>query len=402
MKLKERLQYIIDGSTYQGLEVFTIGDSVHWSFLKLKRSKGELTLLHESTSISLETLLPEVDKKSPLVLVINTSKVLKKQIAKEAQGTPEQWVGQAFPNLDMDSFHFEIMESPSIRVVSICKTSEVNDILENLKGHGILPTKVYLGVSALKNSLPYLDFPIYGSNFTIETHSPGSLHLENMDAMGQDDMDINGLTLSVPNLLPFSAVLGHIAQDRGISNLSGINGSLENSFKNRRIFQLGLQVGLGTILMVLLLNFVLFSHYRTKTQTMDSISSLEIQTEMLKEVRDRVNGKETKLKALLGSSHSKTSYYLDRIAQSLPHTLLLDEMVYQPLSKPIQDGKPIEVTKHSLVLSGETADKEAFTQWTDTLEKMDWIAHVDILGYEYASSSSDRFSLNIELHGTGQ
>lgn len=402
MKLKERLQHIIEGSIYQGLEVFAGGDSIYWSFLKLKRSKGELTLLHESTSASLDTLLPEVDKKSPLVLVINTSKVLKKQMAQGTQGTPEQWVGQAFPNLDMDSFHFEVMESPSIRAVSICKTSEVNGMLETLKGHGILPAKVYLGVSALKNSLPYLDLPIVGSNFAIGVHSTGSLYLENMDSMGEGKMDIHGLTLSVPNLLPFSAILGHIAQDRSISNLVSINMVLDNGFKDRRIFHLGLQVGLGTILAILLLNFVLFSHYRSKTQDMDSISSLEIQTEMLKEVRDRVNRKETKLNTMLGSSHSIASYYLDRMAQSLPQSVLLDELVYQPLSKPVQEGKPIEVTKHSLVLSGETSDKEAFTLWTDTLEKMEWIAHVDILGYEYASSSSDTFSLKIELHGTGQ
>lgn len=402
MKLKERLQHIIESSIYQGLEVFAVGDAMHWSFLKLKRSKGELTLLHESTSTSLDTLLPEVDKKNPLVLVINTSKVLKKQITKEAQGTPEQWVGQAFPNLDMDSFHFEIMESPSIRAVSICKTSEVNDLLENLKGHGILPAKVGLGVSPLKNSLSYLDFPIQGSNFMIGIHGTGSLHLENTDALGQGKMDIHGLSLSVPNLLPFSAILGYIAKGRGMSNLANTNRALESDFKNRRFFHLGLQAGLGTILTILLLNFVLFSHYRSKSQNMDLSSSIEIQTEMLKEVRDRVNKKETKLNTMLGSSHSKASYYLDRVAQSLPQSVLLDELVYQPLSRPVQEGKPIEVTKHSLVLSGETADKAAFTQWTDTLEKMEWIAQVNILGYEYASSSSDRFSLNIELHGTGQ
>lgn len=402
MKLKERLQHIIDGSTYQGLEVFSIGDSVHWSFLKLKRSKGELILLFESTSASLDTVLTEVDKNSPLVLVINTSKVLKKQIAHEAQGTPEQWVGQAFPNLDMDSFHFEVMESSGTRIVSICKTSEMDGMLKILKGHGILPTKVYLGISALKNSIPYLNLPVVGSNFAIIPDGTGSLHLENRDAMGQGKINIHGLTVSEFSLLPFSAILGHIAQDRGISNLVSINMVLDNGFKNRRFFHLGLQVGLGTILVLLLLNFVLFSHYRSKTQDMDSSSILEMQTEMLKEMRDRVNKKETKLNNMLGSSQSKASYYLDRIAQSLPQSVLLDELVYQPLSKPVQEGKPIEVTKQSLVLSGETADKEAFTQWTDTLEKMDWITQVEILGYEYASSSSDRFSLNIELHGTRQ
>src|SRR5690606_39171621 len=124
---------------------------------------------------------------------------------------------------------------------------------------------------------------------------------------------------------PFSAILGHIAQDRGISNLVSINMVLDNGFKNRRFFHLGLQVGLGTILVLLLLNFVLFSHYRSKTQDMDSSSSLEMQTEMLNEMRDRVNKKETKLNTMLGSSHSKTSYYLDRMAQSLPQSVLLDE-----------------------------------------------------------------------------
>src|SRR5690606_34978314 len=107
LNLKERIRHIIEGSTYQGLEVFEQGQTVHYSFLKLKRSKGELTVLTDTNSGSLDTFIAEINTKNPLVLVINTSKVLKKQIAMEVQGSPQQWVARAFPNLDLDNFYWQ-------------------------------------------------------------------------------------------------------------------------------------------------------------------------------------------------------------------------------------------------------------------------------------------------------
>lgn len=400
--MKNRLQHIIKGNLYQGLEIFEVNNTRYYAFLKLVRKKQELMISAEGIFTDLDKLVACVDKKNPLVLVFNSSKVLLRKIPEATYANAEQWVAQAFPNLDLENFHFQVLDSKDIKVVSICKKTEITDLLNKLGGKGIVPSSISIGISELSNTLPYLNFPVQGSSFTIAKDDEEELEIGNPGNMDNGKIDLNGLILSNSSLLSFSGILATLNNSHGPSNLFAINQSLEYGFKNRKLFNLGLQIGLSSLLAILLLNFVLFSHYRSKMADLHLISSLENQSNLLNQTKERIAYKESKLNALINNSNSKVTYYLDTIGSSLPASILLDELDYQPLLKPVQKDKSIETIQNTIVVSGLTNNKDEFTFWANILEKMSWVKTVEIQNLEFVTNNLDRFTIKIEIHETGQ
>lgn len=356
----------------------------------------------EEIFTDLDKLVACVDKKNPLVLVFNSSKVLLRKIPEAKYANAEQWVTQAFPNLDLENFHFQVLGSKDIKVVSICKKTEITDLLNKLGGKGIVPSSISIGISELSNTLPYLNFPVQGSSFTIAKDDDEELEIRNPGNMDNGKIDLNGLILSNSSLLSFSGILATLNNSHGPSNLFAINQSLEYGFKNRKLFNLGLQIGLSSLLAILLLNFVLFSHYRSKMADLHLISSLENQSTLLNQTKERIAYKESKLNTLINNSNSKVTYYLDAIGSSLPASILLDELDYQPLLKPVQKDKSIETIQNTIVVSGLTNNKDEFTFWANILEKMSWVKTVEIQNLEFVTNNLDRFTIKIEIHETGQ
>lgn len=401
--MKSRFQHIIEGSTYQGLEVFGLEDKTFYSLLKVKKKKGELDTVYEKVFESIEGLAPHVEKKKALFLVINSSKVLKKQVSVDSKLNLEQSVVQAFPNLDLENFYYEVLDAKEFGIVSIGKKEYVNQTLTELKSFGIVPARISLGISDLQNSIPYLKGSnIQGSNFRLISINSQDFKFESKSSAEQNNIKISGLSLSSAGLLSFSSILGYLGGPHKNSNVIELNQKYKNSFQNSRFFDFGIKRGLGFILGVLLINFLAFSYYHAKVQSMETVSESERQLSMLKTIKDRVGSKEERLHKLLGSSSSKSTFYMDRIAAGLPNSIQLDQMVYQPLLKPVREGKLIELDQNNIRISGYSKDKIQFAQWTEALEQEDWTGKVEILSFEYASNNTDKFIVKIKTNETGQ
>ena len=61
----------------------------------------------------------------------------------------------------------------------------------------------------------------------------------------------------------------------------------------------------------------------------------------LTRLREIVTKKKKIVKSLTSASNSKVIWYVDEISKTVPSSLYLDEINYQPLEKPIKDEKPI-------------------------------------------------------------
>ncbi|MFC4221152.1 hypothetical protein [Flagellimonas marina] len=401
--MKSWFKNILEGSQYQGLEIFEVDNTVYFSLLKLKKTKDELVKADEGVYGRVEDLVPHIDKKQPLFLTLNTSKVLKKQIGVEQRGTAEQVVSQAYPNLPLENFYFEVLDHQNLRMVSISKKEYIVEHLEMLETHGIFPCSISMGISNMGNLLPYFKgTAIQGSNFVLSTSEDSEYIMSSRNNPVNDNLELNGLTLTNTGLLPFASILGHLGSDQKESNLVDINGQAANEFQNRRFFDLGVKWGLSIILVILLSNFLLFSYYHNRTLGMGTSASIEQQNRALETLRAKVLEKEDRLKSLMASGNSVSTFYLDRIAHDLPNSIQLDIMVYQPLAKPVRDNTPIEILENNILVSGNASDKTEFSQWTESMESKRWVENVKIIGYEYVSNSLDRFTVKITLNEVEQ
>jgi Tfp pilus assembly protein PilN len=81
----------------------------------------------------------------------------------------------------------------------------------------------------------------------------------------------------------------------------------------------------------------------------------------------------------------------------LPNTIQLAELTYQPITKRIKKNKPISLLQNELYISGISTDSDAFSDWIQTLENIEWIVNVTVVNYSSQSKSVTEFSLKIQL-----
>jgi len=137
---------------------------------------------------------------------------------------------------------------------------------------------------------------------------------------------------------------------------------------------------------------LIFSYYYDKLEILNQDSSINSSNkERLVKLKETVSSKETRVETILGNKNTKSTLYLDEIANSVPNTMLLDAITYQPLLKPIQKNKLIEQNLNTILIEGESYNSDDFSNWTDTLEGFKWIKAVETQGYGYKTQKSSYF-----------
>ena len=395
----EFIKNIVQGNIFQSLEIFEVNGRDYFALLVLENRKGELEVIAEHLTETLEDLQQFLEKKNPLLLTINTSKVLKKQFITESNNNPELLLANIFPNLELDNFYYQLLTSRSQSVVSISKKDHIDRYLAQLGKIGIKPLKIALGISNILILEGFAKGTLMGSSFKVVLSETLFETYKNVSENNETTIWLNGITFKNWSLLGFAQILAFLQQQSQSSNLANLNLNLSNEFKNRKWFVFGVKFGLGFLLLLLFVNFLVFNHFHEKnkelttatmnTQNLDSI---------LNQLQKRILNKELRLHSILNSKNSKTSYYLDELGKLVPKSVYLKNMQYQPLMKPIRDDKAIDLIDNIIQISGTTEENNQFTLWFDNLEIQEWVNSVEIMDYEYLSNSSANFTLKVFLN----
>jgi Tfp pilus assembly protein PilN len=397
------IKNIVEGSNYIGLEIFDINGIEHYSILKICKQKNQLEVTYKETFKTLEEAVQQLDKKTPLFLTINNAKIVKKKVISNRQQDAVSLLAGSFPNLDVTNFYYQTVSKLNTGFVSLGKKEYIEEHLKKLNGLDITVFSVMLGPTQLTTLGKYLKGPIMGSNFTLEFEKGAIVKYSNEVSLENRTYLINGIEISKNHLLSFAHILSYILNTKTNSNLNEINSYYSNILKNSRLFDVGLKFMFGFFLLLLLTNFLGYSYYNQQNvELTNQLADNSMQTNALAALKKRIASKEDKLKILTDTQNSKTSFYCDKIGKSIPNSISLTKMNYQPLKKPVRKNKNIETQINNLQIFGVTQKKEAFTHWINQLEQLVWVRKVEILSYEYISDNSLNFTLNLTLHAIEQ
>tara|TARA_R110000737_G_scaffold96089_1_gene130141 strand:- start:322 stop:711 length:390 start_codon:yes stop_codon:yes gene_type:complete len=121
------------------------------------------------------------------------------------------------------------------------------------------------------------------------------------------------------------------------------------------------------------------------------------QKENLVLLENVVKKKQERIETISIISNSKTTYYMDQLAQTIPETILLNNINYQPLLKSIQDNKPILLERQVILVSGISKDINEFSKWIEQLEGQNWIVSTETLDYDFVSDTTSDFLIEIKI-----
>ncbi len=397
--LNQLKTYLLYGYYFCGVEHSSQNgaEKIYATVLKKNKSNIEIENFYEVASI--EILKTKLPKKQPIFIIINDDNVLTKRIDSE-QIDLVKLVYSAFPNINLDDFLYEVISEQKQHFVSICRKTYVETLISEYKKNNVSIINISLGNSIISGIVYYLDSKqVSTSNAQISINNKAISSIEKKEIKEIINYDVNGLTVSNNYLLSLSGALNSILDHfHSVSNFETLKRLLKSNFKQMRFFTQFIKFGLVLLLGILLINFFVFNHYFNEVNTLQQTSQINQTTKQkILELNESVGKSQKIVEDMFKGGSSKSSFYVNIIVQSLPNSILLSELNYQPILKRIKAEQSINVDGNSILLSGESNNSDVFSNWLTDLENSNWINKVEILSYEDLSKSSSEFSLKLVI-----
>lgn len=397
--IEKLAKYLTYGNRFCGVEYTNENEQDIYYTSLLKQTKKELVEDSFFNTNSIEKISENIPKHQHIFLTINTDKVLVKTIESEQQDHLKL-VYKAFPNIDTESFYYEVLSQENIHFVALCRRDYVDAIISKFSESKLNVIDFSLGHSLAGILTNFASQNVvYSSNSKIEI-TDTAIRTIKKEEPASEHYDINGLKVSNQYLLSFiGAIQNVLKSDFSNTNFTLKKEQLVNEYKHTRFFNQFLKFGGIFILGLLLINFLVFNHYFNKVNELGQISELNQATKTKIITLDKsVSKKEKMINDILKGNTSKTSFYNDRIISDLPKSILLSDLEYQPLLKRINKEKPIEINKGIIRIAGTSDDSEVFSDWITQLERLEWVDKVDIIDYGTESRSVSDFQIKVALH----
>lgn len=369
--------------------------------LELVQKKGELDIDQTFVVEHLQNISQFV-RKQQLNLIITDDQVLLKEVSDT--GTDADIVSEAFPNLNLNDFYYQILRTTKKSFIAVCRKIHVQTLIEQIEKTKIKVISVSLGalkMAALAEYAADEDLISYANKVVFDNGEVDFIIPENEKQEKQ--YRIEDLDFSSKYTLPLAVAMDLIVATSKVSgNLEIKNQELHKEYKGIRFFKNTLQIGIGFLLGTLLLNFFVFSSNYKKWQTLqEELQVYTTQKEQILIKQKEVETKENLVQSILTTGFSKGSFYIDQIVQVQPSTIILNSFTYQPLQKPVRKDKMIEIKQGIISISGESTDKGDFTVWLKTIEELEFIDNVTIIQYGLNKRNVSDFELTLSIKKDG-
>jgi len=386
------------GSYYAAVEHQSHDENKQLAVLVLKKEKNEFRIETQKKFSSLQEVAETLNKNQHLYLIVNNNQVLSKSVKKELD--EDKALQNGFATIKISDFYYEIVQLEASTHISICRKEHVQKIIADYNRHHLNIIGFTLGNSAAIHLLPFLETTsISTSNASLAIANNLISSIDLIDKVDEHPYLINGIEIFNNFMLPLAAIISYYSNGiKTAGNFNSYNAIISKDFAQKRFFSLGLKTGLAVLFISLLINFLLFDYYNGHNETLTQNSQInQSYKEQLLLLNNELNNKKKLVDDISNSTTSKTSFYFDQIGLSVPTTISLNSIGYQPILKKIEDGKKIVLSEQTLLIKGSSSNGENFSNWVKGLEKFDWIKSVDIVDYGTGKKLGTMFELRIAL-----
>ncbi len=392
------LKQLLHTNESVGIEYTTYKSDTLLNVLTLKKEKKELVLESTRQYDSFESLKESLTKQTAVFLIINDKQILSKKV--EGVFEYEKAIAMTFPNLKHNHFYCEVLQGHTDTFVAICRKEYIDAIIDDYQKDNYNVIGFSLGNLAASQLCSFVkDTTLQTSNSSISFDNKTITEIASSDIIDHSvAYDINGLQIIPNNVLPLAGILRYYTgQKKTVSNFDAIIDNLKSDFKQKRIFELGLKVGLATIFVLLLVSFLFFSSYSSRIDQLTA--ELEVNKthkSTLLKLTDQVQKKE-QLVTDFSLASSKVSWYLDQVGMTIPNAVLLVGIEFQPVLKNSKKEEKISIQEGTIVIKGKSGNNNNFLKWINELEQLTWIEKVAIQGYGTGKKTINEFELLIEI-----
>lgn len=385
------LKSVLEARQITGVQARLQGDGAAvFAVARLRNtSKGVELIEGESQLAELDALKTVAKSGSAIALSIEGKGTVLRTVALEGTATPQALLEAVLPNARATDFYLEAHPAGENRyLVAVARKQAVDALLAALKANGYLVVDVHLGPYVVAAARP-----ICGSNnasgcvvgnhqFALEGDQISDYAGTSADAA--QAVSIDGKSLPTEALPAFAAglLLFAPALDTRIPDVERA-ASGHDELKQKQLFQVGGWAVLLILLGTLLGNFFAFDHYRQHFEALDQKVALhEGNLQSIRLLEADLGSKQTLMEQTGILNPSRTSFWADRIAETVPSAIQLTTLAVHPRQRRAGDDEGELHFENGIIRIGGVARHSTYmNDWIATLEQFEWIGEVTVLNY---------------------
>lgn len=381
-----RLQNIVTGNLFAGLEIQFLSEGMILHLIVLKKKGQQLVVEKAITNVeSIEKLSEHLVKDIPLAIAFTGKGILHRRIAADPAGDPKLFLSKVLPNASLKEFYLQTVSAvQDEQFVSVLRKSAVDGILDQLKQFSVVGCS--LGPLSAITILPLLDETKSELSFgnhvlQLQDNLPEEVHYSE-NSSEKKSFNIGGQNVDAELLLAFSVAFQQllVEEQRADANVESLVSAKED-FLQKKLFVTGGKVLLATILLLLLGNYLLFSHYWSEKGELEG----KLQTDGgalsdLRNLEKQILVKRVFLEQAGLLSKSNHSYYADQIAAGLPDEISLTRMDLAPRIK-LSEEDSIGFKPGRVEIDGTCSQSVVLNKWLQDLKTKKWVKSATLESY---------------------
>jgi len=399
---------LVKGKLVAGVEIqFSVTGNMLIRCVVLKRNKSDLVIEKQSTLLSsIEELAAFVDPKIPLSILVTGKGIVHRKIYFSETDSDLSLLNKALPNANLSDFNIQktVIDETQL-FISVIRSSQLNELLEELQKHKLSALASFsAGPFAINAVLPLIasteqTLNLNTCRLAINNSQITGITNEGMET--EELTDIGGEHVKTNLLLSYAAAVAYFTGPENPVLNSGTVYALIEENREKRKLQFRSMAVLLNVFAIVMANLVLFNTYwdrsnELSTQLLINQSSVQRCDTLKKELDLKRSFLEQN--GLL--ENSRTSYYADQLAQSLPASIQLNDLSVHPLKKKdnaVEDSGIYFETK-MLSVSGHAKKSTELNEWMKVLKQARWISDVTLLNYRQDKKmAAGVFTIQIKL-----
>jgi Tfp pilus assembly protein PilN len=386
--------------TVLGVELHSFGhNSYGLRYCQLNRKNNELHIQGKKTiEGTLGAVLAILPKGIPVALTLTGKGIIHKNIQSVEEATDHQRFQQAFPATEQKNFYVQHYQQGANGLLSIMRKEGVDELLEKLRRAGLKIYMFSLGGMPTVHIWPQLNFygttlQYAGHGFVLTEERHFVSYSTDVNLKSPFPIKIEQEPIPEENLLAYASAFQLILHDK-LQPITANVESVEEEFatylanaqlKKKAIFFL------MALFMVLLVSFLLFSHYNQQNeQLLREVGAQTASADQVDLLKKEIVKNEQLLKELQWNGGYNYGWLLNEIGSSMPRQLTLQEVLLNDFRTEEEKTE----RRPNIKITGTTANLTAVNNWIFVLKEKTWVKNAKLQKFQ-EDPESDNYQFNI-------
>lgn len=391
----QKIHNILLGNRFYGVELLFTDNGNQYYITEIEKQKTNLSIQKEFTVSNFEELNTVLDKKYPIIISFTGQNIITKGTTNEIG-----YRSKILFNANQDEFYWYELETDNNIFVSVARKETIDTQIDlfNANGYscidyslGPIPTSI---IHPLINNEPSL---IHTNTHTLNFDNSVISSITKNDT-NTDNYQISEDSINSKSITSFATVINYFFPNPTVSYDKSFLKESTDEFKYQQAFKYVGIGALGFFLTTLLISFFTLDYYQNRLQEVQQ--ELNLQSSAYNKVLSLEEDKKNKKAILIDSGLNDTqfiSFYVNEITKNIPKKINLDQLDVFPVTKKIKNKQRIEFSSSHITILGTAENNNIFSEWIQTLKKMDWIKNIEITDFK-KEKKRNSFTIKLTLN----